>query len=74
MIHGVKAPIIGKVAFDLTTIDVTNIECNEFDYVTFWGGEYKDTRIENVAINIGMNPYELFTGISKRVRKKYVEK
>lgn len=67
------ANIIGKVAFDLTTIDITALDCNDFDYVTFWGGENSDVRIEKVAKKCGRNPYELFTGISKRVKRLYID-
>ena len=66
------APIIGSVAFDLTTIDISELECREFDYVTFWGGSNADLRIETIARMCGRNPYELFTGISKRVKRLYI--
>ena len=66
-------PIIGKVAFDLTTIDISSVDCNEFDYVTFWGGENIDVRVETIARICRRNPYELFTGISKRVKRIYID-
>ncbi len=66
-------PIIGKVAFDLTTIDISSVECEENDYVTFWGGDNPDVRIENIAKLNSRNPYELFTSISQRVRRIYID-
>ena len=65
--------IIGKVAFDLTTIDISSLDCRDFDYVTFWGGNNEEARIENVAMNCDRNPYELFTGISRRVKRIFID-
>ncbi len=65
--------IIGRVAFDLTTIDITDIDCSDFEYVTFWGGVNSNVRIENIAKNCDRNPYELFTGISRRVKRIYID-
>ena len=70
---GKTAPIIGRVAFDLTTIDISGLDCNDFDYVTFWGGDNVDVRIETIAKRCDRNPYELFTGISRRVKRTYTD-
>ena len=71
--NGKTAPIIGRVAFDLTTIDISELDCEDFDYVTFWGGENVEVRIETIARRCNKNPYELFTGISKRVKRVYID-
>ena len=67
------APIIGKVAFDITTIDISNISCSDFDYITFWGGNNDKVRIENIAKICKKIPYELFTGITSRVKRIYID-
>ncbi len=67
------APIIGKVAFDLTTVDISEIDCNEGDMVTLWGGNSKKMKIEEVAQKTGKIPYELFTGITNRVKRIYID-
>jgi len=67
------APIIGKVAFDITTIDISNISCSDFDYITFWGGNNDKVRIENIAKICKKIPYELFTGITNRVKRIYID-
>lgn len=73
LINGKSIPIVGKVAFDLTTVDVTENDCSEMDFVTFWGGKSREMRVENIAKETGKIPYELFTGITSRVKRIYID-
>jgi alanine racemase len=69
LIHGVKAPIVGRVCMDMSMIDVTGLEVKEGDEVTIFGGGLP---IEEVAVRIHTIPYEILTHTSSRVRRVFV--
>lgn len=70
LIHGQKAPLVGRVSMDMITIDITDIksEVNRGDIVTLWGEELSVNEIAKHCDTIG---YELLTGISRRVKYLY---
>ena len=69
---GILHPVVGKVSMDLVTIKCMNKKLKKGDSVIFWGGNTMQLRIENIAKKMNMIPYELVTGISKRVMRRYV--
>jgi alanine racemase len=68
MINGRFAPIIGNVCMDMCMVDVTNIKAQEGDQVVVFGEEYP---VANVAQACGTIPYEILTGINRRVKRIY---
>ncbi len=67
-IDGKPAPVIGNVCMDMTMIDITGIDAHEGDEVIIFGDE---PTVQNLADNIGTIPYEIFTGISDRVKRVF---
>jgi alanine racemase len=54
---------------DMIMIDVTGIECKEGDEVVLFD---KHTTAEEFASNGNTISYELLTGISQRVKRKFI--
>ena len=73
LIHGVKAPIVGRVCMDQFMIDVTNIpNVNVRDEVVIIGTQGNETiTAEEVGDISGRFNYELVCDISKRVPRVY---
>ena len=70
-LHGQRAPIIGSVCMDMTMIDVTDIlEATEGDDVEIFGSHLPVQALAKVLNTI---PYEIFTGISERVKRVYFQ-
>lgn len=74
LVHGKRAPVVGRVSMDLTTIDVTDIpEAQYGSEVTLLGADGGDcitgTEMAGWAKTIS---YEILCGISARVPRKYV--
>lgn len=65
---GKLVPIIGNVCMDLCMIDVTGLDAHEGDPVEIFG---KNLPITQVAEWMGTIPYEVLTGISRRVKRTY---
>jgi len=70
-IHGQPAPIIGNICMDLTMLDITDIKASgirEGDEVIVFGDLHPVTAL---ARQIDTIPYEVMTGISRRVKRIY---
>jgi len=68
LINGRFAPIVGNICMDMCMVDITNIKAEEGDPVTVFGEEYSVSRI---AEDCGTIPYEILTGIGRRVKRVY---
>ncbi|MEK6615309.1 MAG: alanine racemase, partial [Bacteroidota bacterium] len=68
IVQGKQAPIVGNVCMDMCMLDITNIQCAEGDEVIVFGEQYP---IYEIAKDMGTIPYEVFTGISRRVKRVY---
>ncbi len=69
LLHGRRAPVVGRVCMDLTMIDVTDIKKVKLgDSVTLWG---PGLPVEGVAKSMGTISYELLCGVSARVPRLY---
>ncbi|QOG90920.1 bifunctional UDP-N-acetylmuramoyl-tripeptide:D-alanyl-D-alanine ligase/alanine racemase [Flavobacterium columnare] len=66
LVNGEKAPILGSICMDMLMIDVTNISCAEGNEVVVFG---KDLPVTVIANAIDTIPYEILTGISRRVSR-----
>jgi alanine racemase len=61
---GKECPILGRVCMDLCIVDVSGLGKKVPEDVLFWG---EGIRAEKAALRAGLIPYELFTGVGKRV-------
>lgn len=70
-VRGKKAPILGSVCMDMTMIDLTHIpEAQTGDTVEIFG---QNPAVNELAQVLGTIPYEVFTGISPRVKRIYLQ-
>lgn len=68
LVHGKRAPVVGRVSMDLVTIDVTDLEANVGDEVVLLGDEISAAELAAKANTIS---YEIFCGITARVPRRY---
>ena len=70
-IHDKLVPVIGSVSMDMIMVDVSGIEkIKEGDPVEIFGNNLP---VQDFATMSGTIPYEIFTSISQRVKRVYVE-
>ncbi len=69
-INGQLAPIVGNICMDMCMLDVTDVDCQEGDRVEIFGENQSVSVLSNA---IGTIEYELFTGISQRVKRIYIQ-
>lgn len=74
LVRGQRAPIVGRVSMDYTTVDVTDIpDAILGDRVTVLGSDGGlSVRVEEMAEQIGTIPYEITCSIGKRVGRIYL--
>lgn len=70
LINGRRAPVIGNVSMDLITVDITEVEAQEGDAVEIFG---EGITVSEIASKTGTIPYEILTGISRRVKRVYFQ-
>lgn len=73
LVHGRRAPIIGRVCMDQFMVDVTDIEnVAAGDWITLMGKEgEEEITVEELSYMAGSFPYEFVCGISLRVPREY---
>ena len=70
-VRGRKAPIVGNVCMDMCMIDVTHIpDVQEGDEVEVFG---QHLPVQEMARRLDTIPYEVFTGVSARVKRVYIQ-
>lgn len=70
LLHGRRAPMVGRVSMDMMTIDVSAVpEAAVGDSVQLWG---EGLPAETIARYAGTIAYELLCGLTQRVRRVYV--
>lgn len=74
LIHGKKAPILGRVCMDQFMVDVSDIsEAKEYDLVTLVGQDGSSViTVEALSELCGRFNYEFVCDISKRVPRTYI--
>lgn len=70
LVNGKKAPYVGNICMDVCMIDVTDIDCKEGDKAEIFGDHLPITVLSDILDTI---PYEVLTGISKRVKRVYYQ-
>ena len=70
IVKGVAVPIIGNICMDMCMLDVTGTDAREGDEVIIFGDE---NSIADIAQLLSTIPYEVFTRISGRVKRIYVQ-
>ena len=70
VVKGKRAPIVGNICMDMCMIDVTGMEVEEGDEVELYGEEIS---VKEIASKINTIPYEVFTSISHRVKRVYLQ-
>ena len=68
LVNGIKVPIIGNVCMDMCMIDLSKVEAEEGDEVVIFSTQQDIRALANVAQTI---PYEILSGISRRVKRIY---
>ncbi len=70
VIRGRRAPLVGRVSMDMITIDLRGLpEARVGDPVLIWGDGLP---AEEIADHAGTLAYELFCGLTNRVRFSYI--
>jgi len=67
-IKGKRAKVFGNVSMDLIAVDVTGLQLNEGDSVEIFGDHIT---ISELATKLNTIPYEILTGVSRRVKRVY---
>lgn len=67
-VNGFMAPIIGNICMDMCMLDITGCNVHEGDEVIVFG---KEQSVIDLANTLETIPYEIFTGVSSRVKRVY---
>ena len=68
-IHGIVCPVVGRVCMDMIMVDVSSINVKVNDLVEIIG---QNQPMDVFAKAMGTIPYEVMTGLSKRMHRKYI--
>jgi len=68
VINNQKAIILGNICMDMLMVDVSNITCKAGDEVIIFGEKPHVKEIAEISLTI---PYEVFVGISQRVKRVF---
>lgn len=74
LVRGKRAPVVGRVSMDLTTIDVTDIpDATLGDEVILLGRQgNEEIAVEELAKKLDTISYEVFCGVGKRVPRVFI--
>jgi alanine racemase len=70
ILKGEKVPIVGNICMDMCMIDVTGMNAKEGDKVEVFGDQQ---RVRELSDILGTIPYEILSGISRRVKRIYFQ-
>ena len=74
LVHGRRVPVVGVVTMDMTMLDVTDVVCDVGDIVTLIGRDGDDQiDVSDLATMGELSPYELLTGLRRRLPRRYLE-
>jgi alanine racemase len=70
LVNGRRAPLVGRVSMDMITVDLRGLpQAKIGDPVVLWG---EGLPAEEVAVSAATISYELFCGVTARVRREYI--
>ncbi|HEY9448391.1 MAG TPA: alanine racemase [Gemmatimonadaceae bacterium] len=73
LLRGSRAPVVGHVTMDMTSIDVTDVECEIGDVATLIGRDGDHLLdLDTVGNSAAISPYELLTGLRGRLTRVYL--
>ncbi len=69
LVHGRRAPIIGRISMDMTVVDITGVPgVSSGDVATLLGPEGEESiTLDDVAELAGTISYEVLTGLTRRL-------
>ena len=70
LINGKRFPLVGRVSMDLICVEIKNSRIEPGNVAILWGDSLP---VEEVAEYAKTIPYTLLTGISRRVRREFLE-
>lgn len=73
LIAGHKAPVVGRISMDLTTVDVTDIDVKELQMSPTAEIFGRDLPLKDVASLAGTIDYEVLTNLSRRFFRIYLD-
>lgn len=65
-----KAPLVGHISMDMCVIDVTGLDVSEGEEVIIFG---LGLPVSEMANDLDTIPYEVFTSVSRRVKRVYYQ-
>jgi len=68
LVNGQRCPLVGRVSMDMITVDLRGVDTEVGDEVILWGDGLP---AEEIAESAGTISYELFCGVTSRVRYEY---
>jgi alanine racemase len=69
LLHGIRVPTIGNICMDMCMMDITSVpQASMGDEIIIFGPDLPVTELSDSLETI---PYEIFTGISERVKRVY---
>ncbi|KPK49260.1 MAG: hypothetical protein AMJ63_16915 [Myxococcales bacterium SG8_38_1] len=76
LIRGVRCPIVGNIAMDLTTVDVSEVPRVDLGDEALLLGEQEGAVLDarDLAAAAGTIPYEVLTNVSRRVPRVYLNR
>lgn len=69
-IHGIKCPVVGRVCMDMIMVDISSVDAKINDTVEIIG---QNQPMDVFAKAMDTIPYEVMTGLSRRMHRVYVE-
>lgn len=69
-IHGIKCPVVGRVCMDMIMVDISSVNAKINDTVEIIG---QNQPMDVFAKAMDTIPYEVMTGLSRRMHRVYVE-
>ena len=70
LVNGNVAPVVGEISMDMCAVDVTGLNVKEGDEVIVFGPRLPVTELADALDTI---PYEVFTSVSRRVKRIYYQ-
>jgi alanine racemase len=72
LVRGRRAPVVGSVCMDMSTIDVTGMDVAPGDEVVIVGTQGEEAvGVREIAAAIGTIPYDLLCRVGSRIERRY---